>query len=107
EQHRNDIILFFYSSLYSYFLSSNTAKHYKQDVFHLRVLVSVARSAAELIEEGAAAPTRKCGNPNCVLYFYDVSPTRHRRWCSMAVCGNRMKVAAYAHRNQKRNRSPK
>ena len=70
----------------------------------LRVLVSVARSAAELIEEGAAAPVRKCGNPNCVLYFYDVSPTLRRRWCSMEICGNRMKVAAYARRRQKRKR---
>lgn len=70
----------------------------------LRVLVSVARSAAKLIEEGAAAPIRKCGNPNCVLYFYDVSPTLRRRWCSMEICGNRMKVAAYARRRQKRKR---
>ncbi len=68
----------------------------------LQALVCVARSAAKLIEQGLNAPVRKCGNPNCVLYFYDVSRTRRRRWCSMAICGNRMKVAAYARRNSER-----
>jgi predicted RNA-binding Zn ribbon-like protein len=61
-------------------------------------LAPVARSAAELLEEGPGAPVRRCGNPRCVLYFYDASRTGRRRWCSMAVCGNRMKVAAHARR---------
>lgn len=66
----------------------------------LAALVPVARSAAELIRDGPAAPVRKCGNPKCVLYFYDTSRTGERRWCSMAVCGNRMKVAAHAQRRR-------
>ena len=66
----------------------------------LAALVPVARSAAELIQEGPGAPVRKCGNPKCVLYFYDASRTGRRRWCSMAVCGNRMKVAAHALRRR-------
>jgi predicted RNA-binding Zn ribbon-like protein len=61
-------------------------------------LVPVARSAAALITEGRAAAVKKCGNPRCVLYFQDDSRGRRRRWCSMAVCGNRMKVAAHARR---------
>jgi predicted RNA-binding Zn ribbon-like protein len=73
----------------------------------LRALVGVAHSAAKLIEEGQGAPVRKCANPNCVLYFYDVSRTHLRRWCSMKVCGNRMKVAAYGRRYQKRKRARK
>lgn len=64
----------------------------------LAVLLPVARSAAELVQEGAAAPVRKCASPSCVLYFYDASRTGKRRWCSMAVCGNRAKVAAHARR---------
>ncbi len=64
----------------------------------LSALLPVARSAAELIEEGPGAPVRKCASPTCVLYFYDASRTGQRRWCSMAVCGNRTKVAAYARR---------
>ncbi len=66
------------------------------------LLAAVARSAAELIAEGSGAAVRKCANPACVLYFYDVSRTGRRRWCSMAVCGNRNKVAAYARRRRPR-----
>jgi predicted RNA-binding Zn ribbon-like protein len=66
----------------------------------LAALVPIARSAAELIEEGRGAPVRKCASPTCVLYFYDASRTGKRRWCSMAVCGNRMKVAAHARRRR-------
>jgi predicted RNA-binding Zn ribbon-like protein len=65
------------------------------------LLAAIARSAAELVAEGAAAPVRMCANPNCGLYFYDDSRTGRRRWCSMATCGNRAKVAAYAKRLRK------
>jgi predicted RNA-binding Zn ribbon-like protein len=64
------------------------------------VLVPIARSAAELIEKGRGSPLRRCARPECVLYFFDASRTGRRRWCSMAVCGNRMKVAAYARRRR-------
>jgi predicted RNA-binding Zn ribbon-like protein len=64
----------------------------------LGVLVPVARSAAELVQEAPGAPVRKCASPKCLLYFYDVSRTGTRRWCSMAVCGNRAKVAAHTKR---------
>ncbi|HET9488495.1 MAG TPA: ABATE domain-containing protein [Methylomirabilota bacterium] len=64
----------------------------------LAALVPLARSAAELMQEGPAAPVRKCASEKCLLYFYDGSRRRTRRWCSMAVCGNRMKVAAHAGR---------
>ena len=39
---------------------------------------------------------RKCAA--CVLHFYDTSKKGTRRWCSMELCGNRHKVAAYARR---------
>jgi predicted RNA-binding Zn ribbon-like protein len=68
------------------------------------LLAGVARSAAELAVEGPGAPVRKCGNPKCVLYFYDSSRTGRRRWCSMAACGNRSKVAAFALRKKRRRR---
>jgi len=63
------------------------------------LLAAIARSGAELIAEGAASRLRRCGNANCQLLFYDDSRTRRRRWCSMAHCGNRSKVAAFAKRN--------
>jgi predicted RNA-binding Zn ribbon-like protein len=68
----------------------------------LRALAPIARSAADLIAQGRGALVRKCANPRCVLYFRDTSRTRRRRWCSMAVCGNRMKVAAHTRRHGRR-----
>jgi predicted RNA-binding Zn ribbon-like protein len=63
------------------------------------LLAAVARSGAEIIAEGARARLRHCANPDCGLLFYDNSRTRRRRWCSMAVCGNRSKVAAFARKH--------
>jgi len=62
------------------------------------LLAAIARSAAELIVEGQTAAVKRCANPACRLFFYDDSRTRQRRWCSMAVCGNRHKVAAFLRR---------
>ena len=63
------------------------------------LLAAVARSAAEIIAEGARAPLRLCANPRCRLFFYDTSRTHRRRWCSMTVCGNRHKAATFARRH--------
>jgi predicted RNA-binding Zn ribbon-like protein len=38
---------------------------------------------------------RRCGHPDCVLYFFDTSKNGTRRWCSMAGCGNRAKAARH------------
>lgn len=63
------------------------------------LLAAVARSAAEIIAEGPRARLRLCANPRCGLFFYDTSRTHRRRWCSMTLCGNRHKVAAFARRH--------
>ena len=63
------------------------------------LLAAVARSAADVIAEGPQARLRLCANPRCGLFFYDTSRTHRRRWCSMTVCGNRNKVAAFARRH--------
>ena len=68
------------------------------------LLAAVARSAAELVAEGAGARLRLCANPHCGLFFYDKSRTHRRRWCSMAVCGNRSKVAAFARKHSSTHR---
>ncbi len=63
------------------------------------VLAQIARAAAELLVT-PNAPVRKCGNPECIRYFYDQSRTRRRRWCEMAVCGNRAKTVAFVERRR-------
>jgi predicted RNA-binding Zn ribbon-like protein len=67
------------------------------------LLTAIARSAAELIAEGPQSPIRRCANPDCGLFFYDNSRTGKRRWCSMAVCGNRAKVAAHYRREKNKS----
>jgi len=63
------------------------------------LLAAIARSAAEILATGGGARLRSCANPTCGLFFYDSSRTHKRRWCSMATCGNRHKVAAFARRH--------
>jgi len=62
------------------------------------LLGAIARSAAEILVEGHNARVRACANPGCGLFFCDTSRTHRRRWCSMAVCGNRHKVASFSRR---------
>ncbi len=69
------------------------------------LLAAIARSAAEILVEGPAARVRVCANLGCGLFFSDVSRTRQRRWCSMARCGNRQKVATFARRHDSRRRA--
>jgi len=67
------------------------------------LLAAIARSAAEILAAGRSARLRSCANPACGLFFCDVSRTHRRRWCSMATCGNRHKVAAFARRHSHRH----
>ena len=62
------------------------------------LLAPLAHSAAILFANGDRARVRKCAN--CVLHFHDTSKKGTRRWCSMQLCGNRFKVAAYAARQR-------
>ena len=64
-------------------------------------LQPVAHAIAELLCHADFSSVRHCEGPGCTLWFLDVSKGHRRRWCSMAVCGNRTKVAQ--HRARKRN----
>ena len=58
----------------------------------------LAHSAATLFAEVDRRRVRKCAQ--CVGHFQDTSKKGTRRWCSMRLCGNRLKVAAYAARQR-------
>jgi predicted RNA-binding Zn ribbon-like protein len=62
------------------------------------LIMPIAAAAAHLICEGDFRYIRNCEGPTCTLYFLDVSKNHKRRWCSMEVCGNRAKAAAYRNR---------
>jgi predicted RNA-binding Zn ribbon-like protein len=78
--------------------------HYRRRAVAARaedLLVPVAEAAARLLAEGDFALVRKCESHDCTLWFYDRTKSHRRRWCSMAQCGNRMKVAAFRARRHK------
>ena len=60
----------------------------------------IVEDVADLLANGDISRIRKCVCPQCVLHFYDTSKKGTRRWCSMNLCGNRSKVAAYASRKR-------
>jgi predicted RNA-binding Zn ribbon-like protein len=65
------------------------------------LVAPLAEAAARLFAECDRSRIRKCDQ--CVLHFLDTSKKGTRRWCSMSLCGNRAKVAAYAQRNKAGN----
>ena len=67
--------------------------HEPEDLF-----APLAHSAAMLFAKADRERVRKCAR--CVLHFHDTSKKGSRRWCSMRLCGNRFKVAAYAARQR-------
>jgi predicted RNA-binding Zn ribbon-like protein len=65
------------------------------------LLAPLAEAASDLLCSGKLSLVKKCGNSACILYFYDTTKNHTRNWCSMQLCGNRIKVAA--HYQRKRN----
>ena len=63
------------------------------------LLLPVAESLARLVSAADFSDVKQCEGPGCMLHFLDTTRHRNRRWCSMAVCGNRAKQAA--HRSRK------
>jgi predicted RNA-binding Zn ribbon-like protein len=67
------------------------------------LLLPIAQSFADLICTEDFTHVKACEGAPCTLLFVDRTRGHARRWCSMAVCGNRAKQAA--HRNRlKRHR---
>ncbi|WP_433766424.1 CGNR zinc finger domain-containing protein [Pseudomonas putida] len=60
----------------------------------------LAYAAAELLAQGDFNLVRKCESADCSMMFYDRTKSHKRRWCSMALCGNRHKVAEFRKRRQ-------
>jgi predicted RNA-binding Zn ribbon-like protein len=59
------------------------------------LLLPIAQAIGDLVCQKDFTLVRKCEGPTCTLWFLDVSKGHGRRWCSMAVCGNRVKAAAH------------
>ncbi|ARX83517.1 hypothetical protein SMD44_02939 [Streptomyces alboflavus] len=59
-------------------------------------------AARDYLELLTTAPDRirGCAHEACVLHFFDTSRNGTRRWCSMAVCGNRAKASRHYARSR-------
>lgn len=65
------------------------------------LLLSITRSMAQLVCEDDFSYVKACEGPACTLLFIDRTHGRARRWCSMAICGNRAKQAAHRKRERR------
>ncbi|MFC4029865.1 CGNR zinc finger domain-containing protein [Streptomyces polygonati] len=65
------------------------------------LLLPVGEALARFLSEEDLSYVKACEGPACTLLFADHTRGRVRRWCSMAICGNRAKQAA--HRSRLRN----
>ena len=55
----------------------------------------IAGQIAQFLASANLQYLRHCAGPDCVVYFYDTTKSHRRQWCSMAICGNRHKVAKF------------
>jgi predicted RNA-binding Zn ribbon-like protein len=63
------------------------------------VLFPIAEAIARFVCSADFTYVKACAGPACTLLFEDRTRGRARRWCSMAICGNRAKQAAHRHRS--------
>jgi len=59
------------------------------------LLQPLAEAVGDCVCQADFERVRNCEGPTCTLWFLDVSKNHTRRWCTMAVCGNRAKAAAH------------
>jgi predicted RNA-binding Zn ribbon-like protein len=62
------------------------------------LLLPIAEAFARLVCTEEFTYIKACEGPACTLLFADHTRGRARRWCSMAICGNRAKQAAHRRR---------
>ena len=90
-------------------LHKRDGKVVRETTFELReptdVWAPIVDAAANLLAETESSRIRKC--ESCVVHFFDTSKKGSRRWCSMNICGNKLKVAAYQRRKRTSDMSMK
>lgn len=64
------------------------------------LLLPIGETLAKFVCQEDFADVKACEGHTCTLMFADHTHRRARRWCSMAVCGNRAKQAAHRSRSK-------
>jgi predicted RNA-binding Zn ribbon-like protein len=62
------------------------------------LLLPIGQTLAQLVCTEDFSNVKACEGHPCTLLFADRTRGHARRWCSMAICGNRAKQAAHRHR---------
>jgi predicted RNA-binding Zn ribbon-like protein len=62
------------------------------------LLLPIGEALAQLVCAEDFSNVKACEGPACTLLFADHTRGRARRWCSMAICGNRAKQIAHRRR---------
>ena len=62
------------------------------------LLLPIGEALARFVCDEDFSNVKACEGPACTLMFADHTRGRARRWCSMAICGNRAKQAAHRDR---------
>jgi predicted RNA-binding Zn ribbon-like protein len=70
------------------------------------LLLPIGEAMAGLICTEDFADVKACDGRPCTLLFADHTRGRARRWCSMAICGNRAKQAAHRNRRKAHRDAP-
>ncbi|WFU27324.1 CGNR zinc finger domain-containing protein [Bradyrhizobium sp. CB1717] len=66
------------------------------------LLLPIGEAMAKFVCEEDFSDVKACEGHNCTMLFADHTRRRARRWCIMAVCGNRAKQAAHRSRLKSR-----
>ena len=66
------------------------------------LLLPIGEAMANFVCEENFEDVKACEGASCTLIFADHTRQRTRRWCSMAICGNRAKQAAHRERLKKK-----
>lgn len=67
------------------------------------LLLPVGQAIAKFVCEEDFSDVKACEGHSCTMIFVDHTRRRARRWCSMAICGNRAKQAAHRDRLKHRH----
>jgi predicted RNA-binding Zn ribbon-like protein len=65
------------------------------------VLAPIAEELAKVVCHVDFRHIKACEGKKCTLVFYDETSRHERRWCSMAICGNRAKQQAFRQRSHR------
>jgi predicted RNA-binding Zn ribbon-like protein len=64
-------------------------------------LARLVESIARELSLGHPERMRVCANEECRWVFHDTSRSGRRKWCDMATCGNRAKVARHREKSKR------